>query len=54
MNINSNVWGKKVIEKAMEYANYKWTVSEKNVMVSQRIENVAELLAKGYKIYRKC
>lgn len=29
---NSNVWGKKVIEKALEYANYKWTASEKNVM----------------------
>ena len=32
MNRDSNIWGKKVIEKALEYANYKWTASEKNVM----------------------
>lgn len=24
MNFASTIWGKKVIEKAMEYANYKW------------------------------
>jgi hypothetical protein len=30
--INNNTWGRQVIEKALEYANYKWTASEKNVM----------------------
>ena len=24
-------WGKKVIEKALEYANYEWTAKEKNI-----------------------
>lgn len=32
MNNNLNVWGAKVIEKALEYANYRWTADEKNVM----------------------
>lgn len=32
LNHNSNEWGKQVIEKALEYVNYKWTASEKNVM----------------------
>jgi len=32
MNFDSTIWGKKVIEKAMEYANYKWVAYEKNVM----------------------
>ena len=32
MTSNSNIWGKKVIEKALEYANYKWTANEKNVL----------------------
>ena len=32
MERNTNTWGEKVIEKAMEYVNYKWTASEKNVM----------------------
>lgn len=27
-----NTWGKRVIEKALEYANYKWIAQEKNVM----------------------
>jgi len=29
---NSNTWGKQVIEKALEYANYKWTATEANVL----------------------
>lgn len=32
MNSDSNMWGKKVIEKALEYANYRWTANERNVM----------------------
>ncbi len=28
----SNDWGKKVIEKALEYANYKWKATETNVL----------------------
>lgn len=32
MNCNTNGWGKKVIEKALEYADYQWIASEKNVM----------------------
>ena len=24
-------WGKKVIEKALEYANYEWIATEKNL-----------------------
>lgn len=32
MNRDANVWGKRVIEKALEYVNYKWIASEKNVM----------------------
>ena len=28
----SNDWGKKVIEKALEYANYKWQATETNVL----------------------
>ena len=32
MNSDSGMWGKKVIEKALEYANYRWTAHEKNVM----------------------
>ena len=32
MNDNQNIWGKQVIEKALEYANYKWTAHGKNVM----------------------
>lgn len=31
MNSTSNTWGKKVVEKALEYANYKWTAHEGNV-----------------------
>ena len=31
MNGTSSTWGKKVIEKAMEYANYEWIAHEKNV-----------------------
>lgn len=31
MNSTSNTWGKKVVEKALEYANYKWTAHEENV-----------------------
>lgn len=29
---NNNTWGRKVIEKALSYANYKWTASEANVL----------------------
>lgn len=25
MNCDSSLWGKKVIEKALDYANYRWT-----------------------------
>ena len=32
MNSGASMWGKKVIEKALEYANYRWTAYEKNVM----------------------
>ena len=32
MNSESSMWGKRVIEKALEYANYRWTAHEKNVM----------------------
>ena len=32
MENNNNTWGKQVIEKALEYANYKWTASEANVL----------------------
>lgn len=32
MNGNLNMWGKSVIEKALQYANYEWTGDEKNVM----------------------
>ena len=32
MHSDSELWGKKVIEKALEYANYRWTAQEKNVM----------------------
>ena len=32
MENNNNIWGKQVIEKALEYANYKWTASEANVL----------------------
>ncbi len=32
MSNNSNNWGQKVIEKALEYANYKWQATEKNVL----------------------
>lgn len=44
MDNSVNAWGKRVIEKALEYANYRWTASEKNVM---------HLFASGYQIYRK-
>lgn len=27
-----NVWGKKVVEKALEYANFEWLATERNVM----------------------
>ncbi len=29
---NTNTWGQKVIEKALEYANYQWCATEKNVL----------------------
>ena len=29
---DNNTWGKQVIEKALEYANYKWIASEANVL----------------------
>lgn len=32
MDNSLNVWGEKVVEKALEYANYRWTADEKNVM----------------------
>lgn len=32
MDFDSANWGKKVIETAIEYANYKWIADEKNVM----------------------
>ena len=32
MENNNNTWGKQVIEKALVYANYKWTASEANVL----------------------
>lgn len=32
MNNEINIWGKQVIEKALAYANYKWTASEANVL----------------------
>ena len=32
MNSNLNMWGKSVIKKALQYANYKWIACEKNVM----------------------
>lgn len=32
MDNNVDAWGKRVIEKALEYANYRWTASEKNLM----------------------
>lgn len=32
MDNNLDKWGKRVIEKALEYANYKWKATEKNVM----------------------
>ena len=32
MENNNNTWGKQVIEKALTYANYKWTASEENVL----------------------
>lgn len=38
MNNTKNTWGKKVIEKALEYANYKWIASERNVMHGVDIE----------------
>lgn len=32
MNMNkTSEWGKKVINKALEYANYEWYATEKNV-----------------------
>ncbi|MBO5354004.1 MAG: hypothetical protein J6A77_11985 [Lachnospiraceae bacterium] len=31
VNTTSDIWGKKVIEKALEYADYKWIAHEKNV-----------------------
>ena len=32
MENNNNSWGRQVIEKALAYANYKWTASEANVL----------------------
>ena len=32
MENNNNVWGRQVIEKALAYANYKWTATEANVL----------------------
>lgn len=32
MDNNRNAWGKAVIDKALEYANYEWCATEKNVM----------------------
>lgn len=32
MTVNENTWGRKVIEKALEYANYEWYGTEKNVL----------------------
>ena len=32
MSDNLNIWGQKVIEKALEYANYEWQATEKNVL----------------------
>lgn len=32
MKTNQAVWGKQVIEKALSYANYKWTATEANVL----------------------
>jgi len=29
---DNNTWGKQVIEKALEYANYEWTATEANVL----------------------
>jgi len=29
---DNNTWGKQIIEKALEYANYKWIASEANVL----------------------
>lgn len=30
--INNNTWGRQVIKKALEYANYEWSASEANVL----------------------
>ncbi len=32
MDKNLNTWGNQVVEKALEYANFEWKASEKNVM----------------------
>ena len=32
MDINLNAWGSKVVEKALEYANFEWKASEQNVL----------------------
>ena len=32
MENSNNIWGKQVIEKALAYANYKWTATEANVL----------------------
>ena len=29
---DNHAWGKQVIEKALEYANYEWTATEANVL----------------------
>lgn len=32
MDSSLNVWGKKVVEKALEYANFEWLATQRNVM----------------------
>ena len=30
--ITKNLWGRQVIETALQYANYQWTATERNVL----------------------
>ena len=32
METEQNTWGKQVIEKALEYANYEWSATEANML----------------------
>jgi len=51
MENNNTAWGRQVIEKALEYANYEWSATEANVMhgidAAGRFVNTPDITWKG-------